>query len=44
MASDEKVSGILYSVEEEEGAVIFLSSWGEKDSLKSDFSNPVDFK
>jgi hypothetical protein len=44
MVPDEKVSGKLYSAEEEEGPIIFLFSWDEKDSLKSDFSNPVDFK
>ena len=44
MASDERVSGILYSAEEEGGLDVFLFSWDENDSLRPDLSNPVDFR
>jgi hypothetical protein len=44
MASEEKVSGILYSGGGEGGLVIFLVSRDEKESSRSDLSNPVDFK
>jgi hypothetical protein len=44
MASEEKVSEILRSGRGDKAPIIFPVSWDEKDSAKSDLSNPVDFK